>query len=143
MTRLPAVVCNYNAGHICQTCNIAILQVIAEPLRQSQNGPLVELDFYSSVLQLNGSDLRLWRGCPVCQAQVAGLRLVGPIADLPHAVQALIDPVCLMTCYPDLLHNFVYRQPKWETLFSMIGLMDILRYVCSRDLLIAEVRHVF
>lgn len=54
-------------------------------------------------------------------------------------MQALIDPVCLMTCYPDLLHNFVYRQPKWETLFSMIGLMDVLRYVCSRDLLIAEV----
>ena len=54
-------------------------------------------------------------------------------------VQALIDPVCLMTCFPDLLHNFVYRAPRWDNVFSHIGFMDILRFICSRDLLIAEV----
>ena len=72
---------------------------------------------------------------------MAASRTMLMTAHLCNCVQALIDPVCLMTCYPDLLHNFVYRQPKWETLFSRIGVMDILRFVCSRDLLIAEVRH--
>ncbi|KAK9862700.1 hypothetical protein WJX84_006358 [Apatococcus fuscideae] len=58
----------------------------------------------------------------------------------PACVQAtvLIDPVCLMTCFPDLLHNFVYLQPKWSSLFSHAGCMDVLRFFCSRDLLIAE-----
>ena len=55
-------------------------------------------------------------------------------------VQVLVDPVCLMTCYPDLLQNFIYCQPNWSRLFSHVGLMDALRFVCSRDLLIAEVR---
>ena len=44
-----------------------------------------------------------------------------------------------MTCFPDLLHNFVYRQPKWDNAFTHIGVMDVLRFICSRDLLIAEV----
>lgn len=56
-------------------------------------------------------------------------------------VQVLIDPVCLMTCYPDLLRNFIYSQPSWSSLFSAVGLMDAMRFVCSRDLLIAEVGH--
>lgn len=56
-------------------------------------------------------------------------------------VQVLIDPVCLMTCYPDLLQNFIYCQPSWSSVFSEVGFMDALRFVCSRDLLIAEVGH--
>lgn len=53
---------------------------------------------------------------------------------------ALVDPVCLMTCAPQLLSNFVYRLPplRWRQLAaSPDAAMDAARIVASRDLLIA------
>lgn len=47
----------------------------------------------------------------------------------------LIDPVSMLTIYPQLLHNFVYR-----TFHPADGLIDSLRYAFSRDLVIAAVR---
>ena len=56
----------------------------------------------------------------------------------------LIDPVCLMTCAPQLLHSFVYDVPKlgWHW-FTAVGFMDLIRFACSRDLIIAEVRTLY
>lgn len=45
-----------------------------------------------------------------------------------------------MTCSPQLLHSFVYKSLDWGWhLLTPVGLMDLARYVCSRDLIIAEV----
>lgn len=49
----------------------------------------------------------------------------------------LMDPVCMLTIYPQLLQNFVYKPPRMK--FNVIGLVDSLRFVFSRDLLVAEV----
>lgn len=55
-------------------------------------------------------------------------------------LQMIIDPVCMLTCCPKLLHSFVYKVPELGVqLLTPLGLMDIARYVCSRDLIIAEV----
>ena len=55
-------------------------------------------------------------------------------------VQALIDPVCFLTCYPQLLYNFVYRVPKLaDVLGSLTGMLGAARFLFSRDLIIAEV----
>ena len=52
----------------------------------------------------------------------------------------IIDPVCMLTCCPKLLHSFVYKVPELGVqLLTPLGLMDIARFVCSRDLIIAEV----
>lgn len=54
--------------------------------------------------------------------------------------QALVDPVCFLTCYPQLLYNFVYRVPKIsDALGSLAGLVATARFIFSRDLIIAEV----
>jgi hypothetical protein len=54
--------------------------------------------------------------------------------------QVLIDPVCFLTCYPQLLYNFVYKVPMLdETLSSLTGLLSAARFLFSRDLIIAEV----
>ena len=46
----------------------------------------------------------------------------------------------MLTCCPQLLHSFVYKVPVWgPTLLTPLGLMDLARFVCSRDLIIAEV----
>ncbi len=52
-------------------------------------------------------------------------------------MQVLMDPVCMLTIYPQLLQNFVYKPPRMK--FNIIGLVDSLRFVFSRDLLVAEV----
>jgi len=55
-------------------------------------------------------------------------------------VQVLIDPVCFLTCYPQLLYSFVYKVPLLsETLSSITGLLSAARFLFSRDLIIAEV----
>ena len=55
-------------------------------------------------------------------------------------MQLIIDPVCMLTCCPQLLHAFVYKVPVWGlNLLTPLGLMDLARFVCSRDLIIAEV----
>lgn len=52
----------------------------------------------------------------------------------------LIDPVCFLTCYPQLLYSFVYKVPLLsETLSSINGLLSAARFLFSRDLIIAEV----
>ena len=53
----------------------------------------------------------------------------------------LIDPVCLMTCCPQLLHSFIYKVPAWgwAMLTTPTGFMDLLRFIISRDLMVAEV----
>ncbi|EIE23278.1 hypothetical protein COCSUDRAFT_47573 [Coccomyxa subellipsoidea C-169] len=57
---------------------------------------------------------------------------------LVHSV-ALIDPVCFLTCYPQLLYNFVYRVPKLaDVLGSITGILGAARFLFSRDLIIAE-----
>lgn len=55
--------------------------------------------------------------------------------------QALIDPVCFMTCFPHLLYNFVYKVPGWADVLSggLEGIMGAARFIFSRDLIISEV----
>ena len=53
--------------------------------------------------------------------------------------QVLIDPVCLLTIYPQLLRNFLYKVPTLLSSSSLLGVIDWMRYLFSRDLLIAEV----
>jgi len=56
--------------------------------------------------------------------------------------QALIDPVCFLTCYPHLLYNFIYKVPRaWDVLTGGLeGVMGAARFLFSRDLIIAEAR---
>ena len=51
---------------------------------------------------------------------------------------ALLDPVCMMTCSPHLLRNFIYTSPRlnWQAP-TLHDVMDAARYVCSRDLMVA------
>lgn len=73
-----------------------------------------------------------------CIAEV--LMLLGPMCCV--FLQLLVDPVCMLTCCPKLLHSFVYKVPRLNAqLLTPLGLMDVARYVCSRDLIIAEVLH--
>jgi len=50
-----------------------------------------------------------------------------------------MDPVCMLTIYPQLLRNFVYKMPDPTRLHSLLGFVDSLRFVFSRDLMVAEV----
>ena len=50
-----------------------------------------------------------------------------------------MDPVCMLTIYPQLLRNFVYKMPDFMRLNSLLGFVDSLRFVFSRDLMVAEV----
>jgi hypothetical protein len=51
-----------------------------------------------------------------------------------------VDPVCFLTCYPQLLHSFVYKVPKLADLLgSATGALNAARFLFSRDLIIAEV----
>ena len=61
-------------------------------------------------------------------------------ADAGAAGQVLMDPVCMLTCYPRLLRNFVYKLPSLqEALGSILGLANAIRWLLARDLVIAEV----
>ncbi|CAL5226232.1 g9076 [Coccomyxa viridis] len=57
----------------------------------------------------------------------------------PEVVKSLvlIDAVCLLTCWPGLLYNFIYRMPACS--LDGKGCLDVLRFICARDLMIAEV----
>ena len=51
-----------------------------------------------------------------------------------------MDPVCMMTCFPQLLHNFVYKLPSvGECFSSFAGLVNGIRWLVARDMIIAEV----
>ena len=54
-------------------------------------------------------------------------------------LQVLMDPVCMLTIYPQLLRNFVYKMPNFMRMNSLLGFVDSLRFVFSRDLMVAEV----
>ena len=47
--------------------------------------------------------------------------------------------MCMLTIYPQLLRNFVYKGPNFATISSLLGIVDSLRFVFSRDLMVAEV----
>ena len=53
-----------------------------------------------------------------------------------------MDPVCMLTIYPQLLSNFVYKMPNLLRMTTMLGFVDSLRFVFSRDLMVAEVRPI-
>ncbi|KFM26926.1 hypothetical protein F751_4987 [Auxenochlorella protothecoides] len=50
----------------------------------------------------------------------------------------IMDPVCMLVCYPQLLHNFIYRRPSRENFTSVSGSLDLIRFFCSRDLTISQ-----
>ena len=55
-------------------------------------------------------------------------------------LQMLMDPVCCLTCYPQLLDSFVYKEMTlYEAFGSLDGLANAVRIIFSRDLIIAEV----
>ena len=58
----------------------------------------------------------------------------------PEAVHstALLDPVCMLTCYPQLLFNFIYRTISSSALTSVVAAIDGVRFLCSRDLTISQ-----
>ena len=60
-------------------------------------------------------------------------------------LQVLMDPVCCLTCYPQLLNSFVYKTTTLNEAFgSLEGLANAVRIIFSRDLIIAEViLHIF
>lgn len=64
-------------------------------------------------------------------------RFVQLYPECVHAL-ALLDPVCMLICYPQLLHNFIYRQPTRANFSSVAGALDLVRFVCSRDLTISQ-----
>ena len=52
-----------------------------------------------------------------------------------------MDPVCMLTCYPQLLHSFVYKTSSLREAFgSLEGFANAVSIVFSRDLIISEVR---
>ncbi|KAK9804242.1 hypothetical protein WJX72_002946 [[Myrmecia] bisecta] len=51
---------------------------------------------------------------------------------------ALLDPVCMMLCFPQLLHSFIYKPFDFSALTRLSGIVDVARWFCSRDLGIAE-----
>ncbi|KAL4459101.1 hypothetical protein ABPG75_013966 [Micractinium tetrahymenae] len=56
--------------------------------------------------------------------------------ELVHSA-SLLDPVAMLTCYPQLLYNFIYKEPTAANFSSVLGAMDLLRFLCSRDVTIA------
>ena len=55
-------------------------------------------------------------------------------------LQVLMDPVCMMTCFPQLLRNFVYQMPSLaDSLSSIRGMANSIRCLIARDMAIAEV----
>ena len=58
----------------------------------------------------------------------------------PEAVHstALLDPVCMLTCYPQLLFNFIYREISMASITSVAAAVDAVRFICSRDLTISQ-----
>jgi pimeloyl-ACP methyl ester carboxylesterase len=57
----------------------------------------------------------------------------------PEVVQSvvLLDPVCILTCYPRLLYNFIYRRLNITESLSVF-IFDAIRYLFARDLTVSE-----
>ena len=83
--------------------------------------------------------------CAVCShffwaASTSGL-LLSHQQSHRWAAQVLLDPVCMLTCYPQLLANFVYKLPTVRQSFSSaLGMANAVRWILARELVIAEVR---
>ena len=45
----------------------------------------------------------------------------------------------MLTIYPQLLQNFIYKLPSLARLASVLGIIDSARFLFSRDLVIAQV----
>jgi pimeloyl-ACP methyl ester carboxylesterase len=59
----------------------------------------------------------------------------------PATVQSLVllDPVCMLTIYPQLLQNFVYKPPTMAAgTRAALAAVDSARFLFSRDLVVAE-----
>jgi pimeloyl-ACP methyl ester carboxylesterase len=59
----------------------------------------------------------------------------------PAVVQSLVllDPVCMLTIYPQLLKNFVYKPPSLSAgARAALAAVDSARFLFSRDLTVAE-----
>ena len=55
------------------------------------------------------------------------------------ATMLVVDPVCMMTCYPQLLANFVYKSPPLAGLPLLQKITFGARFLAARDLVIAQV----
>ena len=55
-------------------------------------------------------------------------------------MQVLIDPVCMFAIHPCLLQNFIYKLPAvgGPSGWNVLKLIDGIRYLFSRDMVIAE-----
>jgi pimeloyl-ACP methyl ester carboxylesterase len=55
----------------------------------------------------------------------------------------LCDPVCMLTCFPKLLYNFIYRGVSFRELLD--DPVEMARWLVARDLCIASTfcRHFF
>ena len=54
-----------------------------------------------------------------------------------------MDPVCMMTCFPQLLSSFIYKPASLaDTFKSFQGLANSVRFLIARDMIISEVRVV-
>ena len=51
----------------------------------------------------------------------------------------IVDPVCMMTCYPHLLANFVYKPPRLAGRPLLQKVTFAARFFAARDLVIAQV----
>ena len=63
-------------------------------------------------------------------------RIVQLFPTAVHSV-AMLDPVCLLTCYPQLLYNFIYKSSN-NVFTSVAAAVDGVRFLCSRDLTISQ-----
>ena len=70
------------------------------------------------------------------KAQLSKLTIIYAASQVVKTL-VLIDAVCLLTCWPGLLYNFIYRKPSCH--LDGKGCLDVIRFVCSRDLMVAEV----
>ena len=49
-------------------------------------------------------------------------------------------PLCTAPYCPlQLLYNFIYKEPSAANFSSVLGALDLLRFICSRDQTIAQV----
>ena len=55
------------------------------------------------------------------------------------ATMLIVDPVCMMTCYPQLLANFVYKSPPLAGRPLLEKITFGARFFAARDLVISQV----
>lgn len=63
-------------------------------------------------------------------------RILQLFPEVVHTV-ALLDPVCILTCYPRLLYNFIYKKLHFTNKMPVF-ISDAIRYLFARDLTVSE-----